>query len=143
MSWCVICILEFTFQILSFPSSSLPPSPLSSSPFHFSSLYLGPIHLVCPSLCSLNLNYTWTKDEYTFDYYVGVCVAPVSTALDDCYVVQKTTTPDGEITFQCLGGNLDVQVTKTQSAYNLCNVHFTPFVMGTYIIVDTCYFISL
>ena len=108
--------------LLSLPLLSLNPSSPSLS------LHLCPLHPVCPFLCSLNLNYTWTKDEYKFDYYVGVCVAPVSTALDNCYVVQKTTKPDGGIIFQCLGGNLDVQVTNTQSEYILkqslwCTLH--------------------
>ena len=66
----------------------------------------------------------------------------MSTALDDCYAVQKTTKPDGEITFQCLGGNSDVQVTNTQSAYILkqsllCT--FTPVVMGIYICRHTLF----
>ena len=43
----------------------------------------------------------------------------MSTSLSNCYVIQKTTEPDGEITFQCLGEDLDVQVTNTQSAYIL------------------------
>ena len=135
MSWCVTCFFLVSLSplthSLSSPSSlsisslslpfSLTPSlfffltPSSPSP----SLHLGPLHPVCPSFYSLNLNYTWTKDEYTFDYYVGVCVPPVSTSLSNCYVVQKTTEPDGEITFQCLGEDLDVQVTNTQSAYIL------------------------
>ena len=127
--------LRFTFQKLSFPSPSLPQAIL-----HFSFT----LHVyVLNFLYSLNLNYTWTKDEYTFDYYVGVCVAPVSTALSNCYVVQKTTKPDGEITFQCLGGNLDVQVTNTQSEYilnNLCGVLFTLVVMGTYICRHTLFY---
>ena len=133
MSWCVICFFEFTFQILSSPSSLSISSPFLSSPSTHPpllshSIFALFILYVCPFLCSLNLNYTWTKDEYTFDYYVGVCVAPVSTALDNCYVVQKTTKPDGGIIFQCLGGNLDVQVTNTQSEYILkqslwCTLH--------------------
>ena len=124
MSWCVVGSLSLPFNFSPILPPSLSLSPLSPScPSHSSfkplfpssSLYLGPLHLVCPFLCSSNLNYTWTKDEYTFDYYVGVCVVPVSTSLSNCYVVQKTTTSDGEITFQCLGEDLDVQVTNTQS----------------------------
>ena len=72
-------------------------------------------HLGClPFFYSLNLNYTWTKDEYTFDYYVGVCVVPLSTPLSGCYVIQKTTTPDGVASFACVGKDLDVQVTDTK-----------------------------
>ena len=49
-----------------------------------------------------------------FEYYVGVCVTPLSTALHNCYVVQKRISPNGDVSLHCLGGNVDVQVTETK-----------------------------
>ena len=49
-----------------------------------------------------------------FEYFVGVCVAPVSTPLTNCYVVQRITSPNGDVSLHCLGGNVDVQVTDTK-----------------------------
>jgi hypothetical protein len=60
------------------------------------------------------LNYTLAKDGYTFDYFVGVCVAPITTGLKHCFIVQRITAPNGDITFQCLGGDVDNQVTDTK-----------------------------
>jgi hypothetical protein len=64
---------------------------------------------------AISLNYTWTKGEYKFEYFVGVCVPPVNVPLSGCYAVQKTTQPNGDVSFECLGGNVDVQVTDTRS----------------------------
>ena len=64
--------------------------------------------------CRAILNYTWTKDKYTYDYYVGVCISPLSIASPDCYIVQKEIAPNGDVSLHCLGGNVDVQVTDTK-----------------------------
>ena len=94
----------FSLTSLTFPLN-FPPSP----PLYF---YESPFLLAL--FYSLNLNYTWTKDEYTFDYYVGVCVVPLSTPLSGCYAIQKTTQPDGVASFTCVGKDLEVQVTDTK-----------------------------
>jgi hypothetical protein len=60
------------------------------------------------------LNYTWTRAGYTFDYFVGVCVAPIPSGLKHCHIVQRITEPNGDISFHCLGGDVDNQVTDTK-----------------------------
>ena len=74
-----------------------------------------PTHVTL-SFCvhSTVFNFSWIEDDYIFEYFVGVCVRPVSTALDNCYVVQSITSPNGDVSLHCLGGNVDVQVTDTK-----------------------------
>ena len=67
--------------------------------------------------CSTVLNYTWTRAGYTFDYFVGVCVAPISSGLKHCHIVQRITEPNGDISFHCLGGDVDNQVTDTKGTH--------------------------
>jgi hypothetical protein len=43
-----------------------------------------------------------------------VCVAPITTGLKHCFIVQRITAPNGAISFHCLGGDVDDQVTDTK-----------------------------